>query len=261
MYRKLTVIFAAIFAVISLASCTSSDGTPDSNACDVLGLKARIANGTECSNNNSPVVQVTVLPVEGGVGRCSGTLLTSRHVLTAAHCFNFKEGVASASVLVGSADFPASAITLHPAVNFETIPIQNDVAIMTLAIPTSTPGLPIILSRGIVPGDTISIFGFGTDEDEVSDVLRSGEMRLTGVNAQFFSANFEDDRGSEVCPGDSGGPAIITTNNGSNITGVVGVTSFGNRGCGQDGLSAFMNLQGNSVLTFITNTVPGVSVQ
>jgi hypothetical protein len=153
-------------------------------------------------------------------------------------------------------------LTIHPNYAGEQLPPQNDVAIVTLAADAPGGTLPIILSRSLQPGDIVSIYGYGLDGEANPGVLRSGEMRVQGINSQFFSARF-DDEGSNVCEGDSGGPAIVQVKNqaGDTVTGVVGVTSFGQVPCNEEGISGFTNLQSSSVQTFLNNVFPGFPAQ
>lgn len=258
--------FVAVLAALApVAGCTSGgDDEPRTSACDVIGVSERmvserIINGTECSTRGSPIVQLTILTSKGGIAICSGSLLTPTKVLTAAHCY--PSDVTSSSVLVEGRDVAVASYQLHPRAQ---VP-QNDLAVVTLASPASgTPTLPIILSRPTEIGDTISIFGYGqTEEPNTTGVLRSGQMRVTGINSQDISAKYTD-VGSNTCFGDSGGPALLTFRapDGSSRTGIVGVVSYGvSAKCESGDVSAFANTQSNSAVDFITSAVPGVAVQ
>jgi secreted trypsin-like serine protease len=255
-----------IISLLGIWGCTDSpNNDPATSACNVLGLETRstfnkIVQGTECKRSGSPVVFITVLPDDGSVSICTGTLLTSRTVLTAAHCFDFAFN--SASVQVAGVDYSINRVLIHPEFNSESIPFQNDVALVELSQDTGIPALPIILSRTLEPGDIISIFGYGIDENFSSDILRSGEMRVTGINSQFFSANFEL-AGSNTCQGDSGGPAILTFDDpdGTRVSGIIGITSFGEDPCQKAGVSGFQNIQSISVVNFLSANVPGLAVR
>jgi secreted trypsin-like serine protease len=262
MFKQLLVLM--LFS--SFLACTKSDsGDLATDACDTLGLNTRsainkIVQGTECSRAGSPVVALTVLPTDGNVAICSGSMITNRKVLTAAHCFDLD--YTSVSVQAAGIDIPVSRITLHPQFNADQIPFQNDVAIVELARDAGVPTLPLILSKTLEPRDKISIFGYGADENLVAGILRSGEMRVTGINSQFFTAEFDLD-GSNICNGDSGGPAIYSfkDNQGVRRTGIIGLTSFGQDPCEDTGTSGFQYIQSTAVLNFITATVPEVVVQ
>lgn len=248
-------------SIIVIASCTnSSSGDPKTSACDVLGLETRILNGTQCSLTNSPVVQLSMLGRDGEIALCSGTLVTGNKILTAAHCF-LEIDVVSVSALVEGRDVPVSRVVVHPNASKETLP-QNDVAIAELARAVDAPTMPIVLSRTILDDDIISIFGYGLNDDNIAGQLRSGQMRVITITPQFISAKYTD-KGSNTCFGDSGGPAVmqITNSAGILLAGVVGITSFGTSAqCAEGDISSFTNVQGSSILNFITAQVPNIGV-
>src|SRR5215831_10644451 len=74
--------------------------TPVSAACGALGQTA-IVNGTECSHATSPVVILNMKDASGlQTGSCSGTAISSRAILTAAHCLT--SSTASIKVFPGT---------------------------------------------------------------------------------------------------------------------------------------------------------------
>jgi trypsin len=258
MIKNINLRLILLVLAVFLISCTKSGGDERGDACSVIDLESRtqkIVQGTECSSSDSPVVIITLLPKEGGVATCSGTMLTNRHVLTAAHCYS-DQNITSSSVRVGGRDVAVAQTSIHPQYNGEDVPPQNDVAIITLDRDVATRTVPILLSRTIEPNDEFSIFGFGLDENDISGVLRSGEMKVTGINSQFFFAQFNEG-GSTICSGDSGGPAIVKfkSDNGDKI-GIIGVNSFGTFSCNNDSTAGFTNLQSNSVLNFLSQVLP-----
>jgi hypothetical protein len=260
-YKQL-LISLLLASTLTTIGCTDSKSDLSNSACDDLGLSAKngkIIAGTECSRSGSPVVGVTVLLEDGGVGLCSGTAITSKHVLTAAHCLVDSIG---ASVLAGGRDFAVIQRISHPAYNDQKIPNQNDAAILVIDGDMKVPTVPLLLSRPIEPSDIMSIYGYGNDTEESNGVLRSGEMRIEGINGQYFIARFQLE-GSNICQGDSGGPAVYsyTDSEGAKRQGIIGITSFGQVPCEQSGRSGFQNVQSNSVVDFITGTVPSVAVK
>ena len=98
--------FLALALLVSLVACTKGgdddddddSSGPRTNACSVLGLNARIINGTECSTSNSPVVELEMVDTFGQVALCSGTMITKDDVLFAAHCLPAGPFSASADI-------------------------------------------------------------------------------------------------------------------------------------------------------------------
>jgi secreted trypsin-like serine protease len=266
--KNTPVLLLLLLSCLPFSACTNgNEGQPKTSACSVLGLSDRsasfdtkIVQGTQCNRSGSPVVSITLLAQDGGVGLCSGTAISARHVLTAAHCFI--DGINAASVQAAGVDIPVEKVFIHPDFQDKSIPLQNDAAIVRTSKDLNVPAQSLLLSRAIEPDDIIAIFGFGNDQDQTSGVLRSGEMKIAGINGQFFIAEFEE-KGSNICQGDSGGPAIQSyrDSEGNRRQGIVGITSFGEIPCDESGSSGFQNIQSTSIINFVTSIVPAVGVQ
>ena len=229
---------------------------------------AKIVNGTACGNlQNSPVVRVAVFDAAGQpLGLCSGTMIESNKVLTAAHCV--PNGTTSGAVVYGNPGNTSTVFASRIAVNPKYIPSSisspgfaafNDVAVLTLRSSLPLPTSAILGSGNIRSGDEIAIFGYGTDENGEFDFadLKSGEMLVEQVTNNHISAIFNGD-GSNTCQGDSGGPAYIDL---GNEVAVAGVTSTGTvQDCSEGDNSLFINLSGSDVLDFIVSEAPNARV-
>ena len=252
--------FFLILLILTFAGC-GGGGSPedesflDPNACPLIGAVPKIVGGTPCSEDSSPIVKI-YLAGTNRTALCTGTLLTSTDVLTAAHCYT-SFPVSSSVVYSGSASSSVKSVIIHPQARKTESAYFNDVAILRLKVALDRPTLPLQLSRAPKQGDTISVFGYGKDENGTLEVLRSGRMKLSSVTASHLEALYEG-KGSEPCFGDSGGPALLTyKSKGRTRSGIVGIISTGsNNTCSPGDSNLFANIQSESILSFISAQVP-----
>ncbi|XP_043208290.1 suppressor of tumorigenicity 14 protein homolog [Amphibalanus amphitrite] len=220
--------------------------------CGQVNRTTRIVGGTETEESEYPW-QAGVWPVYGErVLLCNGSVLSSRYVLTAAHCV---QGTPSVVMVMlgnvrgnppsGEESFQASRILVHPL--WEQSRIFHDFALLQLnrQIPFSSYVSPVCLPT---PGETYedlvaTASGLGklSTEGPVSDALMEVDLYiLDPINCGAMMHLLELPYNSSVvlcaggtggkgtCFGDSGGP-LVTEVDGRFV--LVGITSFGKGGC------------------------------
>ncbi|KAI5640024.1 trypsin domain-containing protein [Phthorimaea operculella] len=187
---------------------------------------------------------------------CAGSILTSRHVLSAAHCFVNSENkllpvsvfairAGSTSLWTGGTVVAVQEIITHADYNTRIVR-DNDVAVLLLqnelTFSSSIQSAGIPQAGYTVPDDAhVTYIGWGTTESgAVSTTLREVWVRKVNneecveryrmleaqnnmpwpVTSSMICAGLLDVGGKDACSGDSGGPLVY---NGA----VVGVISWG----------------------------------
>jgi trypsin len=179
---------------------------------------------------------------------CGGTLLTSRFVLTAAHCV---DGLPASSLQVVAGLHDRRSLTaaqvrsvrafaVHPS--FVRATLVNDLALVELSSPvtaSSTVGFATTASLPIA-GTNLNVFGWGNTSEggSTAAVLQTARVPLwstaactsayRGVTLSTMFCAGPTAGGIDACQSDSGGPVVDASNR------LVGVVSWG-VGCARPG--------------------------
>ncbi|XP_011142690.1 serine protease snake-like [Harpegnathos saltator] len=191
---------------------------------------------------------------------CGGTLISSQHVLTAAHCVDNVQEKVPIEVRVGNENLKnidgAQRISISDVITYPRYKRStnyHDVAILKLRTPVRMTSnvRPICIqtksltTMGMPPNASFVVIGWGITsfDDEGSDVLRK-TPGLSFVDKDSCAKSFNDflklprglddnmlcaldrneSRRADACLGDSGGPLLMLAGPSHSI---VGITAFG----------------------------------
>jgi trypsin len=199
---------------------------------------------------NPQIQYPEVVPVwSGGKALCSGTLIETQVVLTAAHCVYGQTGpfqiAVNGKTLNDGQLYDINALWTHP--RYDAFTNQNDIALLHVKKAVNVSRL------GSLPADSgkkkikkYTIVGWGTNQNyDITNQLSALNLDdQTEASRKFFKRFFNPNtmigagrffKSERIygggCTGDSGGPLFEGANGGNHV--VVGITSFGARGCKQ----------------------------
>jgi len=216
----------------------------------------RIVNGWPADQYEWPWIAALL---NNGRQFCGGSLIDSKHILTAAHCVAHlsRYDVANLKVRLGEYDIKqtgeteifeskASRVVRHKEFSQQTL--HKDVAIISLetAVPASlTKVRPVCLPSGrqTYAGQTATVIGWGSlrengpQPDKLQEITVKiwdnkvcketyGDAAPGGIEDHMLCAG---QQGKDSCSGDSGGPMQIGT---GNTWTQIGIVSWG-IGCGK----------------------------
>ncbi|VDP04098.1 unnamed protein product [Soboliphyme baturini] len=253
--KKPAAVAAAKPITVRSGTCGTSAVVPSVSLRTISsGAKFRIVGGKNALNCSYPYATIVQRKQGNTVGLCGGSLISSRHVLTAAHCWQpgdlasyfqmtfgtiDKSDQSAQKILGGSLEVHENYVKAGKGFDIMIIKLAKDVTFNACT-------MPICLPTTDVPADTMCVaVGWGImayGSKSTSTMLQEVGLPLMNTSTCFDSNHYNSLRppnvhcagfetgGKDTCQGDSGGPLACRHDDGKFY--LHGITSFGGE-CGQ----------------------------
>jgi secreted trypsin-like serine protease len=245
---RLTHAFLLAFAALTVLF---SGFAPSSPAAAPAAIS--VVDGSPALHGSFPYLAFVIYRDGGASEACSGTVVSSNVILTAAHCVVDEEHgalrpasrfrVVTGNVEWGSSERVVSAVSAVAAYPEYTWSGEfthwGDAAILQLAQPISAPAVKLATSEAPAAGSSALMVGWGKttpSQSGVSPLLHYGETSIeSDLDCAAGSSHFHP--GAELCvldpsqlrsacSGDSGGPLLVVAPGTTSEPLEVGIASF-----------------------------------
>jgi hypothetical protein len=186
-----------------------------------------VIGGTVLDAALGPVVALATDDGAGPVVFCSGVVVGPAHVLTAGHCVDTADALVAAGAVASvrwGGDVAEEEAEVRGWLRAEVHPEVadpdhgHDLAVVTLDADAAS--APAALAGGPpAVGDALAFYGYGASSEGGDDagVLRGTHLEVLEVDDLVFRSFAA---GTNVCSGDSGGPAVASAEDGWWVVGV-----------------------------------------